>query len=196
MKKLSAVALATLMSVAVSPVFAAGFNLNDAAGILSQVQGGNSASSDKAQQALTLLTKAKEMGVKPEQAAGGVGAMLSLAKNQLQSNDYATLTQKVPGINKVTGVGALTQLSQLTAKNPQLQALIGQVNPVSSDAKVAVSNVTDKSQLDSAFEKLGMNSSMVQQFAPVITDYLGTQGVASPLLTSLGGLWGVGEQPR
>ena len=190
MKKLSGVALATLMTVAASPVFAGGFSLNDAAGILNQVQGGNSAKSDQTVQALALLTKAQQMGVKPEQAAGGVGAMLSLAKNQLTTNDYAALTQQVPGINKVTGAGALTQLSQFSAKNPQLQALVGQINPVSKDAKVAVSNVTNQSQLNSAFEALGMNSSLIQEFAPLITQYLGQQGVASPLLTTLSTLWG------
>ena len=190
MKKLSAVALATRMTVAASPVFAGGFSLNDAAGILNQVQGGNSAKSDQTVQALALLNKAQQMGVKPEQAAGGVGAMLSLAKNQLTTNDYAALTQQVPGINKVTGAGALTQLSQFSAKNPQLQALVGQINPVSKDAKVAVSNVTNQSQLNSAFEALGMNSSLIQEFAPLITQYLGQQGVASPLLTTLSTLWG------
>ena len=191
MKKLSAVALATWMTVAASPVFAGGFSLNDAAGILNQVQGGNSAKSDQTVQALALLNKAQQMGVKPEQAAGGVGAMLSLAKNQLTTNDYAALTQQVPGINKVTGAGALTQLSQFSAKNPQLQALVGQINPVSKDAKVAVSNVTNQSQLNSAFEALGMNSSLIQEFAPLITQYLGQQGVASPLLTTLSTLWGI-----
>ena len=190
MKKLSAVALATWMTVAASPVFAGGFSLNDAAGILNQVQGGNSAKSDQTVQALALLNKAQQMGVKPEQAAGGVGAMLSLAKNQLTPNDYTALTQQVPGINKVTGAGALTQLSQFSAKNPQLQALVGQINPVSKDAKVAVSNVTNQSQLNSAFEALGMNSSLIQEFAPLITQYLGQQGVASPLLTTLSTLWG------
>jgi hypothetical protein len=180
-----------LMSVAVTPVFAAGFDLGAATQLLGQVQGGNSASSDKSVQALQLLTKAQQMGVKPEQAAGGVGAMLSLAKNQLTANDYAALTQQVPGINKVTGAGALTQLSQFSAKNPQLQALVVQINPVSNDAKVAVSNVTNQSQLNSAFQALGMKSSMVQEFAPVITQYLGQQGVASPLLTTLGTLWGI-----
>ena len=190
MKKLNAVALATWMTVAASPVFAGGFSLNDAAGILNQVQGGNSAKSDQTVQALALLNKAQQMGVKPEQAAGGVGAMLSLAKNQLTTNDYAALTQQVPGITKVTGAGALTQLSQFSAKNPQLQALVGQINPVSKDAKVAVSNVTNQSQLNSAFEALGMNSSLIQEFAPLITQYLGQQGVASPLLTTLSTLWG------
>ena len=190
MKKLNAVALATWMTVAASPVFAGGFSLNDAAGILNQVQGGNSAKSDQTVQALALLNKAQQMGVKPEQAAGGVGAMLSLAKNQLTTNDYAALTQQVPGINKVTGAGALTQLSQFSAKNPQIEALVGQINPVSKDAKVAVSNVTNQSQLNSAFEALGMNSSLIQEFAPLITQYLGQQGVASPLLTTLSTLWG------
>ena len=178
------------MTVAASPVFAGGFSLNDAAGILNQVQGGNSAKSDQTVQALALLNKAQQMGVKPEQAAGGVGAMLSLAKNQLTTNEYAAWTQQVPGINKVTGAGALTQLSQFSAKNPQLQALVGQINPVSKDAKVAVSNVTNQSQLNSAFEALGMNSSLIQEFAPLITQYLGQQGVASPLLTTLSTLWG------
>ena len=190
MKKLSAVALATWMTVAASPVFAGGFSLNDAAGILNQVQGGNSAKSDQTVQALALLNKAQQMGVKPEQAAGGVGAMLSLAKNQLTTNDYAALTQQVPGINKVTGAGALTQLSQFSANNPQIEALVGQINPVSKDAKVAVSTVTNQSQLNSAFEALGMNSSLIQEFAPLITQYLGQQGVASPLLTTLSTLWG------
>lgn len=190
MKKLSAVALATWMTVAASPVFAGGFSLNDAAGILNQVQGGNSAKSDQTVQALALLNKAQQMGVKPEQAAGGVGAMLSLAKNQLTTNDYAALTQQVPGINKVTGAGALTQLCQFSANNPQIEALVGQINPVSKDAKVAVSNVTNQSQLNSAFEALGMNSSLIQEFAPLITQYLGQQGVASPLLTTLSTLWG------
>ena len=68
---------------------------------------------------------------------------------------------------------------------------MGQINPVSNDAKVAVSNVTNQSQLNSAFQALGMKSSMVQEFAPVITQYLGQQGVASPLLTTLGTLWGI-----
>ncbi len=190
MKTLNVVALAALMSVAASPVFA-GFDLGAATQILSQVQGGNSASSDKTLQAVDLLTKAKALGVTPEQAAGGAGAMLSLAKNQLTSTDYSALSQQVPGINKVTGAGALTQLNQLSAKNPQIQALVGQINPVSPDAKVAVSNVTNASQLNAAFEALGMKSSMVQQFAPLITQYLGQQGVASPMLTTLGSLWGI-----
>ena len=190
MKTLSGVALATLMSVAATPVFA-GFSMSDVAGIAAQMQGGGAASSDKTMQAVTLLAKAKDMGVKPEQAAGGVGAMLSLAKNQLTSNDYAALTQQVPGIEKVTGAGALTQLSQYSAKHPELQALIGQkISPVNANTKVALGNVTSASQLDSAFEALGMDSSMVQQFAPLITNFLGQQGVSSPLLTTLSSLWG------
>ena len=55
---------------------------------------------------------------------------------------------------------------------------------------MAVSNVTNQSQLNSAFEALGMNSSLIQEFAPLITQYLGQQGVASPLLTTLSTLWG------
>ena len=185
MKKLSGVALATLMTVAASPVFA-GFSMSDVAGIAAQVQGGNGngASTDKSLQAAGLLSELSKLNVKPEQAAGGVGAMLSLAKNQLAPTDYSALTDKVPGINKLSGAGALGQLSQLGG-------LLGKSDGVSSAATSAVSNVSNTAQLDDAFKALGMDSGMIGQFAPIILQYLGGQGVGTSLLGKLGSAWGV-----
>lgn len=34
---------------------------------------------------------------------------------------------------------------------------------------------------------------MIGQFAPVLLQYLGQQGVGGSLLNSLGGIWGVGS---
>ena len=185
MKKLSGVALATLMTVAASPVFA-GFSMSDVAGIAAQVQGGsgNGASTDKSLQAAGLLSELSKLDVKPEQAAGGVGAMLSLAKNQLTGSDYSELTKEVPGINKLSGAGALGQLSQLGG-------LLGKTDGVSSAATSAVSNVSNTAELDAAFKALGMDSGMVGQFAPILLQYLGQQGVGGTLLKSLGSIWGV-----
>ena len=185
MKKLSAVALATLMTVAASPVFA-GFSLSDVAGVAAQMQGanGNGATTDKSAQAVQLLSKVNELGVKPEQAAGGVGAMLSLAKNQLTSSDYSELTKQVPGVNKLAGAGALGQLSQLGG-------LLGKSSGVSETATSAVSNVSNTDQLNTAFSALGMQDGMVAKFAPVLLDYFKGQNVSTSLLSKLGSAWGV-----
>ena len=185
MKKLSGVALATLMTVAASPVFA-GFSMSDVTNIAAQVQvaNGNGATTDKSMQAVQLLSKVNELGVKPEQAAGGVGAMLSLAKNQLTSSDYTELAKQVPGVNKLAGAGALGQLSQLGG-------LMGQSNGVSETATSAVSNVANTDQLNAAFTALGMQDGMVAKFAPVLLDYFKGQSVSTSLLSKLSSAWGV-----
>ncbi|WP_237667827.1 DUF2780 domain-containing protein, partial [Vibrio sp. V42_P2S4T144] len=45
------------------------------------------------------------------------------------------------------------------------------------------------SAVKSAFDTLGLDPSMISQFAPVILDYLNKQGASEGLLSSLGGLW-------
>lgn len=169
-------ALASLMTLAASPVFA-GFDLGQIAGAVSGMQGGNSANS----QAIGLLADLNKLNVKPEQAIGGASAMLGLAKNQLSGSDYSALTKSVPGVDK------LTDSSQLSG----LGALLGSSNKLSGLQNSLGSNVKTTSDLDSAFGALGMDSGMVGQFAPVILKYLGDQNVAAPLIKSLGGIWGV-----
>jgi len=50
-------------------------------------------------------------------------------------------------------------------------------------------NVENRSDLDSAFKALGMDTGMIGQFAPLILQYLGQQGIAGSLLQNLGSLW-------
>ncbi|MEK6212827.1 MAG: DUF2780 domain-containing protein, partial [Vibrio fluvialis] len=40
------------------------------------------------------------------------------------------------------------------------------------------------------FEQLGLDSSMVSQFAPLLLQYLTGQGASEGLLSSLSSLWG------
>lgn len=171
-------ALASLMTLAAGPVFA-GFNLNDAANAVSQMQGDKSsgaavANSPKATALLGNL--GTQLNVTPEQAVGGTGAMLGLAKNKLSSSDYSQLTKSVPGLDKLSGLGALG-------------GLLGKSGE--SSGASALGNVQNTGDLNKAFGALGMDSGMVGQFAPVILEYLGKQGVGGTLLKSLGSIWGV-----
>ncbi|MDE1167023.1 MAG: DUF2780 domain-containing protein [Pseudomonas sp.] len=187
MKILRGITLATLTALAASPVFA--FNLNDAVNAASSMQGGsdkNGAAVAAAPQAAGLLnTLGTQLNVTPQQAVGGTGAMLGLAKNKLSSADYSQLSKSVPGLDQLSGNSALGGLNGLGG-------LMGKSGGDSSTLNNALGNVKTTGDMNNAFSALGMDSGMVGQFAPVILQYLGQQGVGGTLLKSLGGIWGVG----
>ena len=182
-------ALSCLLSLAAGPVFAQ-FSLSDAANAVAAMQGGRGEQGEGAvaaapEAAGLLNTLGSELKITPEQAIGGAGAMLGLAKNRLSEPQFSELSQSVPGLDQIAGnsaIGGLNGLGGLlgggSQKNALLDALLG--------------NVKDTNDLNNAFSALGMDNGMIGQFAPVILQYLGQQGVASSLLQNLGGIWGTG----
>ncbi|ANY90368.1 MULTISPECIES: DUF2780 domain-containing protein [Pseudomonas] len=181
---MKAFTLATLMTLAASPVFA--FNLSDAANAVSAMQNQNSSQQGAVQapegQANLLNTLGSELKITPEQAIGGAGAMLGLARNNLSEADYGQLTQAVPGLDLLSGANALGGLSGLGE-------LLGKSSQSPSPLSNALGNVENRNDLDNAFKLLGMDTGMIGQFAPLILQYLGQQGLAGSLLQNLGNLW-------
>lgn len=177
--------LASLMTLATSPVFAAGFSLNDVAGVVSGMQDGDDETADAAStpQATGLLSALSVLNVTPEQAIGGTSAMLGLAKNQLSSTDYSQLTKDAPGLGMLSAGGGLGMLGGLlggsSGKSSPLDSVLGNLD--------GVKNTND---LNSAFSALGMDGGMIGQFTPILLQFLGQQGVGGSLLNSLGGIWG------
>ncbi|SDA79052.1 Protein of unknown function VcgC/VcgE [Pseudomonas sp. NFACC15-1] len=181
-------ALSCLLTLAASPAFAQ-FSLSDAANVVSAMQGNSGeeeglvAAAPKA--AGLLNTLGSELKITPEQAIGGAGAMLGLAKNRLSEPQFSELSKSVPGLDQIAGnsaIGGLNGLGGLLGggsdKNALLNGLLG--------------NVKDTNDLNNTFSALGMDSGMIGQFAPIILQYLGQQGVAGSLLQNLGGIWGSG----
>lgn len=190
----SLMAVASLTTLAASPAFAQ-FSLIDAAKAVSAMQGEEGNESDDAdadgvvaaapKAAGLLNTLGSQLDVTPEQAIGGAGAMLGLARNQLSGQDFSELSKNVPGLAQIAGnsaIGGLNGLGGLLGagsdKNALLDGLLG--------------NVKDTNDLNNAFSALGMDTGMIGMFAPVILQYLGQQGVAGSLLQNLGGIWGTG----
>lgn len=165
------------LCLAAAPAFA--FNLGDAA---KMVGGGGAA--DVSQVATTPQTSGLlealtgQLGVSPQQAVGGTGALLGLAKNQLPGGDYTQLLSAVPGLDKLAGSNALAGLGGLSGSQGGSGALLG--------------NVSSLGDVNQAFGALGMDSGMTGKFAQVLLDYFGKQGLSSNVLGSLGNLWGVG----
>lgn len=178
---MKALTLATLMTLAASPAFA--FNLNDAADAVSAMQTPTQQGKVQApaESANLLNTLGSQLNITPEQAIGGAGAMLGLARNNLSTADYGQLTQAVPGLDLLAGANALGGLGGLLGNGGDKQS--GLNNALGT-------NVESRNDLNDAFKALGMDTGMIGQFAPLILQYLGQQGLAGSLLQNLGSLWG------
>lgn len=181
---MKALTLATLMTLAASPAFA--FNLNDAANVVSAMQTPTQQGKVQApaESANLLNTLGNQLNITPEQAIGGAGAMLGLARNNLSTADYGQVTQAVPGLDLLAGANALGGLGGLGG-------LLGNGGDNQSGLNNALGgNVENRNDLNDAFKALGMDTGMIGQFAPLILQYLGQQGLAGSLLQNLGSLWG------
>ncbi|AYO05667.1 DUF2780 domain-containing protein [Vibrio parahaemolyticus] len=104
-----------------------------------------------------------QLPVSTEQAAGGSSALIALAQSQLSQQNSTELQSLIPGLSNLKGV----------------QSLLG--------------NIESLSAVQSAFNALGLDPSMISQFAPVILGYLNEQGASEGLLKSLSGLWTSGK---
>lgn len=102
-----------------------------------------------------------QLGVSPEQAVGGTGAMLGYAQKQLSPEQFSAVSNAIPGAGEITKAAA-----------PMLGG-----SPLSSLADVS-----------GVFSKLGMSPELVSKFAPILTDQVGK--VAGPQVAGLlGGLF-------
>ncbi|EID7760820.1 TPA: DUF2780 domain-containing protein [Vibrio parahaemolyticus] len=104
-----------------------------------------------------------QLPVSTEQAAGGSSALIALAQSQLSQQNSTELQSLIPGLSNLKGA----------------QSLLG--------------NIESLGAVQSAFNALGLDPSMISQFAPVILGYLNEQGASEGLLKSLSGLWTSGK---
>ena len=95
-----------------------------------------------------LLTN--QLGVTSNQAVGGVGSILSLAKERLSSMDFSALTKLIPGAD--TYMKSARDLGAVTGP------------------------IKDQAGLTSAFSRLGMGSDMVPKFTQILSDFVGKAG--------------------
>lgn len=99
--------------------------------------------------ALTSLLS-QQLGVTTNQATGGTGSVLSLAKEKLPSTDFASLSNMIPGADSF----------MKSAKD--LGAVTGPIK--------------DKAGLEASFSRLGMGNEMVPKFSQVMSDFVGKAG--------------------
>jgi len=104
-------------------------------------------------------------GVTADQAQGGAGALFQVAKSKMQPDAFAQLEQAVPGMNEMLG-----------AVPTQTQPSGGLAGRLSSIAGASGGTAGNLVAVVSAFQQQGMSPAMVQQFVPVVIDYVRTHG--------------------
>lgn len=90
------------------------------------------------------------LGVTENQATGGVGSILTLAKERLAAGDFDQLASVIPGASKY--MAAAKSLGAV--KGP----------------------VANRAGLDSALGRLGMNADTIGKMLPAVTDFAETAG--------------------
>lgn len=145
-------------------------------------------------QTLALIEQLGALQVTPQQAMGGVGALLGLAQSQLAGDQYAQLAGAVPGLALLGGnpAGADSGASGMLGRLGVLSGLLG---GGASQTPQPAAPVDSLAGVARTFTGLGMESSLVGQFASILLQFLGNQGLAGSLLQSLGGIWGVPGAP-
>lgn len=103
-------------------------------------------------------------GVTGAQAQGGAGALFQIAKRKMQADAFAQLEQSVPGMQGM--LGAVPVLSQASGLAGRLSSIAGTSGGTAGDLISVVS----------AFQQQGMSPAMVQQFIPVVIDYVKARG--------------------
>ena len=115
----------------------------------------------------------RQLGVSPQQAMCGAGAIFQMAQGNMNPQAFSSLSQSVPGMSTMLGAApAMPAAGGLTS-------LMG--NSGSSLGSVAA--------LAGSFQQLNLSPNMVSQFIPVVTNYVkqtGGQATADLLQSALG----------
>jgi hypothetical protein len=124
----------------------------------SSTGGKNEMSAASSDAVITSLVKTA--GVTAEQAMGGLGSILSLAKNKVTAEDFSKLTAGLPSADKYMDS-------------------LGKMGIKSGDIKTPL-------DLQAAYKKLGMNDDLQHKFTPAAINAVrsaGGEGAASVLST-------------
>ena len=104
----------------------------------------------------------EQLGVSGEQASGGAGLLLNLAKKKLGDGDFGKLAEATPDLN------------DLLSAAPEMGGAASLVGGLLS--KVGGDKAEDLVSLASGFSKLGLSSDMVGKFVPVIVAFVKEKG--------------------
>ena len=110
-------------------------------------------------------TLVKKLGITNEQAQGGAGALFQIAKGKLDAGQFADLSKAVPEMDSL--------LSAVPKQSGALSGLAGSVSSALGDSSNPYGNLAG---LASTFKALNLSPDKVDEFVPIVVDYVRTSG--------------------
>jgi len=111
---------------------------------------------------IDLLTK--NLGVGEDQAKGGAGLLFNLAKEKIGDADFSQVAQHVPGLN------------ELIDSAPKSSGIGTALGGLASNLGGGASKLGNIASLAGGFSDLGLDSSMLSKFIPVILSFVQEKG--------------------
>ena len=108
-------------------------------------------------------TLVKKLSISNEQAQGGAGAIFQLAKAKLDDGQFAVLSKAVP------------EMDSLLSKAPKQSSLAEGASSALGEANNPYGNLAG---LASAFKVLNLSPDKVDEFVPVVVDYISAKSGA------------------
>lgn len=108
----------------------------------------------------------QQLGITTTQATGGAGAIFSMAQSMMSPDKFGLVSTTVPGMSQLLGAAPSLTSSSVSS------GLMG----TAANALGQGSSLGHLAGLASSFQSLGMNSGMINQFIPVILQYVQNQG--------------------
>jgi len=113
-----------------------------------------------------LLTVAEQLGVNQNQAKGGMGALMQLAKSYLKPEQFAQLETSMPGMKGL--LSAAPEISK-GGKAEGVNSLLSNLGGLGKDA-------ANLNTLNSQFESLGLDTKMISEYSSIAVDYFKGKG--------------------
>ncbi|QDU86884.1 hypothetical protein Pla175_02380 [Pirellulimonas nuda] len=118
----------------------------------------------------------QQLGVSADQAEGGTGLMMKLAKEKLSSGDFSQISELIPGLD-----GMLGKAPDLEAPSSEAGEQGGMLKALGGITKqLGLGDIGEKlgdlAKVAKGFESLGLDTAMISKFATAILAYLKSQG--------------------
>lgn len=114
----------------------------------------------------------QQLGISPLQAMGGAGSIFSVAQRLMNPTSFGLVSNAVPGMSDL-----LAAAPALGGSLPGAGGLLGNA----ASALGSGSNLGQLALLANSFQSLGLSGNMVNQFIPIILQYVQSQGGASTM---------------
>ena len=112
-------------------------------------------------------TLVKKLGITSEQAQGGAGALFQVAKGKLDAGQFAALSKAVPDMDSL--------LSAAPKPSGAISGLAQGASSALGEANKAYGNLAG---LAPAFKALNLSPDSVDEFVPVVVDYVSAKSGA------------------